>query len=408
MVDEQSPADGPETAPAAGPETEPAGGSGMSGLIETIKKRPGLYGGIAALVIVAIVAIVVLAGGGGDDADPSESEATGTTSAAGDTPSATVDPGSASSQDTSAPGEEGTEGTSAIDRNPLTGAPLAAASTARVVAVKVDNAPEAGPPIGIQDAELIIEAPVEGGVTRLTAMFYESEPQVIGPIRSVRPVDADLLAPWQPLLVTTGGQSFVYREILAAGVEILDEGTEGLFQQIERRQPYHLVATIPLITREAGEGAPQVTALPFGDTALEGEAATTLSIPFSGVADVGWSYDASSETYTRSVGGEPYQIYPEYNAPLAGFATDTVIVLKAAQRSAGYADTAGADVPTFDVIGFGEVMVFHGGEVRVGQWLRGAQADGWVFLDETGTPFTIPEGRVWFEIVPRYLEVDIG
>ena len=44
----------------------------------------------------------------------------------------------------------------------------------RVVAVKVDNAPEAGPPIGIQDAELIIETPVEGGLTRLTAMFFET------------------------------------------------------------------------------------------------------------------------------------------------------------------------------------------------------------------------------------------
>ncbi len=116
-----------------------------------------------------------------------------------------------------------------------------------MVAVKVDNSTDAGPPIGIQDAELIIEAPVEGGITRLTAMFFENEPTAIGPIRSVRPVDADLLAPWRPFLVTTGGQDFVYREILAAGVSILDEGTDGLFQQIERRQPYHLVATIPLI-----------------------------------------------------------------------------------------------------------------------------------------------------------------
>ncbi len=42
----------------------------------------------------------------------------------------------------------------------------------RVVAVKVDNAPEAGPPIGIQEAELIIEAPVEGGLTRLTGSAW--------------------------------------------------------------------------------------------------------------------------------------------------------------------------------------------------------------------------------------------
>ncbi len=150
--------------------------------------------------------------------------------------------------------------------------------------------------------------------------------------------------------------------------------------------------------------------LPFGDDPLGGNPATTITIPFSGVADVGWTHDQATNTYSRTVGGEPYLIFPEYsvdNADLVGFSTDTVIVMKAAQRSAGYTDTAGTDVPTFDVIGFGDVMVFHGGEVRNGQWLRGAQADGWIFLDESGSQFTIPPGRVWMEIVPRFVDVGI-
>ena len=383
-------------------------GSGMSGLIETIKKRPGLYGGIGAAVIAAIVVIVVLAvGGGGDEPTDDDISAGGTTSTTASAPAVNAPTGSATAEDT-VPGDEPSGPAAQVDRNPLNGAVLDAASADRVVAVMVDNAPEAGPAIGIQDAELIIEAPVEGGVTRLTAMFFENEPTVIGPIRSVRPVDADLLAPWRPFLVTTGGQSFVYREILAAGVEILDEGTDGLFQQIERREPYHLVATIPLIAREAGEGAPPVAALPFGDAELGGTAASSVAIPFSGVADVRWTYDSGSGRYQRMVNNEPYQIYPDYNAELADFATDTVIVLKAAQRSAGYTDTAGADVPTFDVIGFGDVMVVHGGEVRTGQWLRAAQSDGWVFLDDAGAQFTIPVGSVWLEIVPRYVDVEVG
>ena len=64
-------------------------------------------------------------------------------------------------------------------------------------------------------------------------------------------------------------------------------------------------------------------------------------------------------------------------------------------------------MPTFDVIGFGDVMVFHGGEVRRGQWLRGAQSDGWIFLDENGASFTIPPGRAWLEIVPRFVDVKV-
>jgi hypothetical protein len=389
-------------------EQAPAGGSGISGLIEMVKQRPALYGGVGVLVLAALVVVIVLAVGGGGDAEP-EDEATpgATTSTTAAAPAVTAPTGDATADDT-ATGDETPAEAVQVDRNPLTGAALDSVSADRVVAVKVDNAPEAGPPIGIQDAELIIEHPVEGGVTRLTAMFFENEPNVIGPIRSVRPVDADLLSPWRPFLVTTGGQNFVYREILAAGVDILDEGTDGLFQQIERRQPYHLVATIPLIAVEAGEGAPPVDALPFGEAELGGSAADSVSIPFSGVADVEWTYDSGTGQYRRMVNGDPYQVFPEYNADLVDFGTDTVIVLKAAQRSAGYTDAAGADVPTFDVIGFGEVMVLHGGEVRTGQWLRAAQSDGWFFLDEAGNQFTVPIGSVWLEIVPRYVEVEVG
>lgn len=383
---------------------EPTGGSRFSGLIETVKARPALYGGLGVAVLAAIVVIIVMAFGGGGGEEPDDgTSANGSTTTAG-TPAVTVTTGAATAQDTTQAGSSSAE----VGRNPLTGAVLATPSKVRVVAVKVDNSTEAGPPIGIQDAELVIEAPVEGGITRLTAMFFENEPKVIGPIRSVRPVDADLLAPWRPFLVTTGGQDFVYREIKAAGIEILDEGTDGLFQQIERRQPYNLVATIPLIQNEAGEGAPAVSALPFGDGDFTGSAATSVAIPFSGIADIEWQYDSGSGQYTRIVNGEPYQIYPEYDADLTGFSTDTIIVLKAAQRSAGYTDSAGADVPTFDVIGFGDVMVFHGGQVVTGQWLRAAQSDGWVFLDDNGAQFTLPAGPVWMEIVPRYVEVDFS
>jgi hypothetical protein len=385
-------------------EQEPSAPSGLKGLIDTLKERPALYGGIGAVVLAAVIVVMVMAFTGGGD-DPDDGLADGATTTTADTPGVTVTTGAATADD-SVTGDNGEVVPVELDRNPLTGAQLDGTSADRVVAVKVDNSPDAGPPIGIQDAELIIEAPVEGGLTRLTAMFFENEPTAIGPIRSVRPVDADLLAPWRPFLVTTGGQDFVYREILAAGVSILDEGTDGLFQQIERRQPYHLVATIPLIEVEAGEGAPPVAALPFGDGEFSGESAASVSIPYSGLADVGWQYDEASGQYNRLVNGEPFQIYPEYDAELTGFSTDTVIVLKAAQRSAGYTDSAGADVPTFDVIGFGDVMVFHGGQVVTGQWLRAAQSDGWVFLDDSGAQFTVPIGSVWMEVVPRYIEVD--
>ncbi len=369
--------------------------SRLDDLLFRVRARPILYGTIAAAAVVLVVVLLVVILGSGGGEEPGTDAASGTTVATS-TPSETTVP--------LVPDVTAGESVPA-DQNPLTGVALTSPRNDRVIAVKVDNAPEAGPPIGIQDAEMIIEVPVEGGATRFTALFFENEPDVVGPIRSVRPVDADLLAPFRPLLVTTGGQDFVYRELTAAGIDILDEGSDGVFQVTERRRPYHLVATIPLIEQRAGVGPPPVAVFPFGGEDLGGEPATDVEIPFSGVADVTWSYDAGSGGYTRTVNGTPFQVYPTYQAELGPFSTDTVVVLLAAQRSAGYHDSAGADVPTFDVIGSGDLLVFHGGEVRTGRWFRSAQADGWVFVDDSGASFTLPPGRVFVEVVPRRLDV---
>jgi len=369
--------------------------SRLDDLLFRIRARPALYGTIAAVLVVLLVVVLIMVFGSGGGDEPGSIDGSGTT--------VTTSPGS----ETTVPVVPDVTGGGAVpaDENPLTGETLAAPRNDRVIAVKVDNAPEAGPPIGIQDAEMIIEVPVEGGATRFTALFFEAEPNVVGPIRSVRPVDADLLAPFRPLLVTTGGQDFVYRELTAAGIDMLDDGSDGVFQVTERRRPYHLVATMPLIEQRAGVGPPPVAVFPFGGDSLGGDPATEVEIPYSGVADVAWSYDASGETYSRTVNGAAFEVYPDYGAELGAFSTDTVVVLLAAQRSAGYQDSAGADVPTFDVVGYGDLLVFHGGEVRTGRWLRSAQADGYVFVDDTGASFTIPPGRVFVEVVPRQLDV---
>ena len=101
------------------------------------------------------------------------------------------------------------------------------------IAVKVDNAAGAWPQFGLSSAEVIFEVPVEGGLTRFTALYFNARPTVVGPVRSVRPVDADLLAAFRPVLASTGGQDFVRREIQAAGIEDLVVDRGEFFQILE-------------------------------------------------------------------------------------------------------------------------------------------------------------------------------
>ncbi len=340
----------------------------------------------AALVLV----VVVLAFALGGDGDPPLTATTGAGGPLGTT--TTIVP----------------DGTTPPDTDPGPGAstPIDVFGGFQPIAVKIDNVAAARPQVGIDAAEIVFEVPVEGGLTRLTAIYLSARPTVVGPVRSLRPVDADLLAAFEPVLVSTGGQDFVRREVAAAGiVDVSIDDAPDLFQVLERPAPHNLVASIPLIANFATAGPPRTTPFPFGSGDLSGESHESVGIPFSAVNDVTWTWNGTR--YVRSVNGEPFLVYADVNSNPEPLETDTVLVLQVAQRSAGYTDGAGADVPTFDVIGFGRFFLFHGGVAVDGEWRRAAQEDGYRLISRDGTSLRIPAGRLFVEIVPRFVDVGI-
>lgn len=375
------------------------------------RRRLALFAYAAVGAVALIAAIVALTSGGEDSAAPTTVAPESTTStgpvAAPGTSATTTGP--APIGGTTPPTEPPDEGPTVppadvtTDRNPLTGVPLEAGSANRVIAVKVDNVGDARPQLGLLEAEMIIETPVEGGLTRFTALYFAERPRGVGPVRSMRPVDADLLAPFHPVLISTGGRDFVAREVRAAGIEIVDRTMPEMFQEIERIAPHNLVATVGLVAQERDPGAPPVRALPFGDAPLAGDPVGGVAIPFSGALSVEWKYDG--EVWTRHENGQAFMTMVDVGGELVPLTADTVLVLMVAQRSAGYTDSAGADVPTFDVIGFGRFMAFSAGAVVTGEWRRAAQSDGYFLVGSDGALVTLPPGRVFVEIVPRFVEV---
>ncbi|HSF86754.1 MAG TPA: DUF3048 domain-containing protein [Acidimicrobiia bacterium] len=291
----------------------------------------------------------------------------------------------------------------ALDRNPLTGEPLPQPTSRRIVAVKVDNVPAAQPQIGIGEAEMIIEVPVEGGITRFTALYFDAAPSVVGPVRSVRPVDADLLAPFRPVLLTTGGQSFVLRLFEAADIPVVPLEADGAYGVIDRPQPHHIVVLLDFIERFAGDETSPPGPFPFTDDFAADTAATSITIPFSAVTNVVWRFEDG--VWVRAQNGETSEVLRDVSGVPEPLTADTVVVLSVAERSAGYEDSAGTEVTTYDVIGFGDAKVFHDGRVVEGRWLRSAQEDPWVLVDAAGARISLPVGRVFVEVVPRHVEV---
>src|SRR5438067_5094504 len=96
---------------------------------------------------------------------------------------------------------------------PLRGtpAPNADAIRARPIVVKVAADPAARPQSGLADADLIIEIPVEGGLTRYAVVFQSKDPQKVGPVRSARQSDLNYLSSLHAIVAHVGASEEVTR-----------------------------------------------------------------------------------------------------------------------------------------------------------------------------------------------------
>ncbi|HSO95040.1 MAG TPA: DUF3048 domain-containing protein, partial [Acidimicrobiia bacterium] len=89
---------------------------------------------------------------------------------------------------------------------PLTGQPDTNGARHRpALAVKIENTPDARPQAGLDTADVVYEEQVEGGITRFWAVFNSTRPTTVGPIRSVRAMDPNLLAPLGGIAAYSGG-----------------------------------------------------------------------------------------------------------------------------------------------------------------------------------------------------------
>ncbi|MGD2060275.1 MAG: DUF3048 domain-containing protein [Acidimicrobiia bacterium] len=344
--------------------------------------REHLWETVSAVLGVAVLVLAVFLFTG-SDSGPGDEEATGTTTT-------TDSSGTTSSPASTAPAgeDDGSGSTTTLPEVPE-----------GVTAVVVDNFPGVGYQIGLNAADLIIETPVEGGLSRFTALYSEELPPLIGPVRSLRPVSADLLAPFDPVVFTTGGQQFVLGSVAATGASIITPEDSIAFQSLERPQPHHIFVSPET---EAHLGAALAVPWEVGEW-QGGDPATEITLSLAG--GITWRFEDG--VYVRYQDGEPQEVLADVDGESEPLTRETIIVLVANQKSAGYTDSAGADVPTFDVVGGGDLYMLHGGEYVSGTWARLSQADGYTFLDEAGDSVRTPAGGVYLVVEPLDGEIAI-
>jgi hypothetical protein len=257
-----------------------------------------------------------------------------------------------------------------------------------VYAVKLDNTTASLPQQGLDKADLVVQEPVEGGATRLAAFYESTSPKVVGPVRSIRTSDFGLVKPANATLVASGGAPIVLAAAQQAGIEVLDEGSEGFFRDLNRTAPYNLFVDMKRIRESAGGNPANKPYLTFGDfDAPAGVVTKQIDVNFSILWSEKWSYDKSAGDWLRGGAG-------------GDFAAKNLLMLKVKVGDAGYLDPAGNGVPEVATSGTGNGWLAVGQQIRRIRWSKRSDAAKWVLTTETGLVIELPPGKSWISLLP--------
>jgi hypothetical protein len=329
-----------------------------------------------AHTVAAAVTAVVLAGGGialavtrgGPEPAPAASPATPAGS-----PSSKPTPTSSATK--SQPDTHPTD--------PLTGGTV---SDNKVIAVKVENIAAARPQVGLSQADIVFVEEVEGAQTRLVAVYHSKMPKRLGPVRSARSTDAELLPLFgKPGLVYSGANPRVQRRLAAASLVPIYRET----RDHRRPAPHNVFVDLAKIARTQRAGKAQPIGWTFaGKPSQSGQTSDKAS---SKVGHDVFAFDYANGRYTVTWRG---QRYVDGDSGAVSRA-DNVVVMRVHNVPDGNRDVLGSPSVLSRTVGKGAVTVYRDGRKIAGSWARSKASGQLRFTDSAGRPIALRPGQTW-------------
>jgi len=280
---------------------------------------------------------------------------------------------------------------------PLTGLSYSNVLPNSILAIKIDNSPDAWPQTGINNADIVFEENVEGW-TRFMAVFHSQSAEPVGPIRSIRTQDIDILSSFGTVgLVGSGGNEKVLAAVNDSNLINLSYtgwGDEDVFfRDGQRRSPHNLFAsTAKLFSKISSQGdkvRPQFSFLPEGQE-FEGRPVGGLVLQMKGSMRAIWSWNQKNSQFER---------YNEYvlavDSSREPVSTDNVVAIVTSYRPS----KADPRSPEAITVGSGDAVVFSGGKLQVGFWSRNDNQSPWLLTTPEGLEINLQPGRTWVELV---------
>ena len=287
----------------------------------------------------------------------------------------------------------------------LDGTPEAIGATRSSVACKIDNSQAARPQLGLNSTDIVYDEMVEGGLTRLVAVWQSKLPEAVGPVRSIRPMDPDIISPLGGIVCYSGGQLIFVNMMRNTQVFNASETTEqgkGTFKRATDRYAPHnvIVNALKLSTAHPEILAPQkhfefASDLAGATAFTEGKLVDKFTVKFPAATAL-WVPNGNETKWLRTQDGAIHKDAADGNQIAA---TNVVVLQVGIDRS--YADKKYGHIPKTIMVGSGKAWVFTGASYVAAKWSKANQNSPVVLITEAGTPVLLAPGNTWVELMPK-------
>ena len=275
------------------------------------------------------------------------------------------------------------------------------------LALKIDNAPSAVPQQGIQEADIVFEELVEGGLTRFLAIFQSQVPEFVGPIRSGRSSDIPLLMPFDGALFGWSGSNWAFRRLLET-VAIKDVGLyrnpAQYWRKDDRPAPSNLWArSAQLIEKIEDKSSPVEPLWPFREPLRKDETGRKIQgVEVNwGSVEVSFQWVADKNKWQRFQNGTRH-LALDRRGDEVEIAAQNVIIQFTKYLLTNEIDGNGARIPVAQLSeGSGTAWILKDGKITEGRWVKPNITVQTQFVDETDKAIAMAPGATWVLLAPR-------
>ena len=285
---------------------------------------------------------------------------------------------------------------------PLTGIKFEQGTNANLagpsVACKIDNLDVARPQLNLNRTDIVFDEMVEGGLTRFVAVWHSDKPDAVGPVRSIRPMDPDIISPLGGIVCYSGGQlKFVtmMRNTNVYNATETSEQTHGTFTRAKDREaPKNVIVDAAKLAAAHTDLTPPAAQFEFtaitdqASAVAAGKPIANFSIYYPSALSH-WIYNGTN--FARWQDGIAHK---DSESGLQTTATNVVVLNVQIDRQFG-------KVPKTTLVGSGTGWVFSKSMQLAVKWSKASQTAPILLTDEAGAPIKLVRGNTWVELLPQ-------